>query len=169
MEDLIQKAGLSKAESGKIMNLVKSGKINMGQVAAKLNQQTVSTIADPHERIRAVLKAKREDRVSKEVKDQRYEQMRERVEKEKVEKAKAAEEKVAKAAAQKRNRTKKLKELAAKYGTITDEMYQAAMRAVAEPGDAKADAINHQKNIIDLYARQNKFTEAVDFAELDDF
>jgi hypothetical protein len=168
MEELIQKAGLSKTDSAKAMKLLKSGKINMGQIAAKLNQSTPSTIADPHERLKAVLKAKKNDRQSKESKDANYEKMREQVEKDKLAKVEAAENKVKQLAARKRNRVKKLKELEVKYGTISDEKYQDAMNRIANPDGMTDEEINHQKNIVELYARQNKFTETVDFAELDE-
>ena len=115
-----------------------------------------------------VLKAKKNDRQSKESKDANYEKMREQVEKDKLAKVEAAENKVKQLAARKRNRVKKLKELEAKYGTISDEKYQEAMNRISNQDGMTDEEINHQKNIVELYARQNRFTETVDFAELDE-
>ncbi len=179
MEELIQKAGLSKADSAKALQMLKSGKINMGQIASKLNQTTINSIADPHERLKATMRQKKLERGTKEAKDQDYEKMRERVLKEKEDKAVAAVEEAKKAAAKKRNHKKKLKELEAKYGTITDEVYQNAMNKLkpapegqVESGknveSGKTDELNHYKNIIELYAKQNQFKSSIDFNDLDD-
>ena len=165
-EEMIKKAGLSKADSAKALAALKSGKVNMGQLASKLNMSTLPTITDPHERLKAKLRQQRGDRQSKEVKEADYEKMRERVHKEKAEREVAAAEAVKKAAAKRKNHTKKLKELEAKYGTITDETYQTSMRELT---NAKSEEeTNRLKNIIEIYARQNKFKETIDFGDLDD-
>ncbi len=171
---MIKKAGLSKADSAKALAALKSGKVNMGQLASKLNMSTLPTITDPRERLKAKLRQQRGDRQSKEVKEADYEKMRERVHKEKAERelaaaeavkkaaeaVKKAAEAVKKAAAKRKNHTKKLKELEAKYGTITDETYQKSMRELTNA--ASEEETNRLKNIIEIYARQNKFKDTID-------
>ena len=166
-EDMIKKAGLSKSDSAKALNALKSGKINMGQLASKLNMSTLPTITDPHERLKAKLRQQKGERKNKEAKETDYEKMRERVLKEKEDREKAAADAVKKAATQRKNHAKKIKELETKYGTITDEMYQMSMQKLTNtslPEDEK----NRLKNIIEIYSRQNKFKDTIDFAELDE-
>jgi len=169
MEDLLKNAGLSRADSAKAIKAIKSGRVNMGEIAAKLGQSKIPTITDPRERLQAILKQKRGERGTKESKDQAYEKMQEQVALDKAAREKAAEEKTAKLAAAKRNRVKKMKELQTKYGTITDEVYQEAMNNISNISNGKnPEEVNRWKNIVELYARQNKFAEKVDFADLDD-
>jgi protein subunit release factor A len=166
-EDMIKKAGLSKADSAKALSALKSGKINMGQLASKLNMSTLPTITDPHERLKAKLRQQQGDRKNKDAKETEYENMRERVNKEKEEREKAATSAVKKAAVRRKNHAKKLKELEIKYGTITDELYQRSMQQLTNtslPEDEK----NRLKNIIEIYSRQNQFKDTIDFGELDE-
>jgi hypothetical protein len=165
-EEMIKKAGLSKDDSAKALKALKSGKINMGQLASKLNTVVGSTSSDPRERLHQKLRQQRDDRRPKEAKDADYEKMREKVHKEKEDREKAAAEAVKKAAVQRKNHAKKLKELEAKYGTITDEMYQNAMQQLATA--SREDEKNRFKNLIELYGRQNQFKDTIDFGDLDD-
>jgi len=162
-----KKSGVSTAEATKALNMIKKGKISMADISSKLQssfQDLGGAPKDPKTRLRELLKSKKSDRLSKNSKECAYEKMRENV---LAKKEKAQEEKIL---AKKRlvteqlNHTKRLNEIEEKMGIISEDLYNELMKRYYSKDNSQSES---DKNIIDLYCRQNKFSDNVEFDEID--
>lgn len=163
-----KKAGLSAKDARKAVKRIKSGKV-MSQIAPQL-QQTFMGMAPqtPKEKLRAKLREHASRRQSAASKERDYQQMKERVYKEREEETKRKEQAKKTAANRKKNHKKKLREMEAKLGTISHDLYNVCLERQKANEYKDEGSKNRDRNIIELYCKQQEFTEKLDMDELDD-
>lgn len=164
-----KKKGLSGKEARKALKKLKGGGM-MAQVAPQLHSQFMEMNPNltPRDKLRMKMQKLREGRSTKASKVMAYEktrqEMQERQEREQTEK----EEKIKAEANRKRNHRKRLKELEKRLGNVTQELYNRCMLQLQENKYNDEGHRNHDKNIIELYAKQQEFKEEIDMDDLDD-
>ena len=166
-----QKAGISGKEAKKALKKLKTGKINMAQVAPHLTQafSQLNANMSPAERMRAKLKEKKTSRLSRLTKEHEYEKTRQRVleNKEKEEQKKISEQQ--EAARRRRNHNKRIKELDRKLGTVSQELYNVCLKNLHENKYKDESDRNRNRNIIEVYGRQQQFKEKLEMDDMEEF
>ena len=121
----------------------------------------------PQDKLRAKLNNARMGRSTKEVKTTAYEKQREEVHQREEKEAVAKEE--AKEAAKRRKRAhqQKIKELEKKLGTISSDMYMGCLARQKENVYRDEGDRNRDRNIIELYSKQQAFTEEINMSDLE--
>lgn len=164
-----KKSGISAKDARKAVKKLKS-KGMMAQVAPKLQSQFREL--DPNrtnrDKIRDRLRELRSERTNKVAKAQSYERTKQRVyeqrEKDKVEKENAKK----RAAQRRRNHAKKIRNLEKQIGTVTHEMYNMCMKRLQEDSYEEEGIRNRDRNIVELYGKQQTFSSKVDMEDIDD-
>lgn len=156
-----KKSGISQKDAAKALKKLKQGGM-MAQIAPQLQEQFMAMNPNmtAKERLRQKIQSKQAGRTKKVVKARNYEKQREEVtarkekeEQEKKEKAEAAKRKA-------RNHRKRIKELEKKLGTITDDLYYECLNKV-QAGNLNEGELNRCNNIIEIYSRQQEFTDKI--------
>lgn len=169
-----QKVGMSNKHAEKAAKMLRSGKINMAQIAPQLTQMIMQNVGSStnatrdelRERLATKRRAIRDSRKSKFVKEQIYESVKQR----KEENDKRLEEEKIQQAKREQNRQKrhkqKMRDLEKKLGTISVELYNDCLKK-QNTGTGTESEQNRVKNIIELYHRQQKFEDTINLEEFD--
>ena len=96
-----------------------------------------------------------------------YEQTKQEVHKRQEQDALKKEEKKKAAANRKRNHRKRLKELDKKLGAITHELYNRCMSQLQDNKYNDDGEKNRDRNIVELYGQQQKFSDQIDMDDMD--
>lgn len=170
VHDEAAKSGISKQQADKAVKMLKNGKVDMSQVVPHLKTMIMKNMSDSTStNLRDKLAAKRQNmteaRSSKQSKahlhDKAKKQIANRKEREAQEKQFNTEIKDL----QKSEYVKSLTELESKIGHVSENFYNGCLLKLQK--DTFPDAAQRQKcqMIVDLYQRQQSFTEKI--AELD--
>ena len=176
INDMLQsearKMGASSKDAKRAMKQIQSGKV-MSQVAPELQEMFMgmNPTMSPRDRLRQKLQRMRNGRSAASVKDRRFKEMKEKVYKEREEREKTAAQKKKTAARRRKNHRRKLREIEAKLGTISHQMYMECVgRSKDEYPDNETGRCqrNRDNNIIEIYQKQQDFSKEVDMGDLDD-
>jgi len=171
LEALVQshakQAGLSAKQAKQALKKLREGGL-MAQIAPHLQEKLsdMNPNLTPRDRLRAKLNNARQSRATKEIKQATYEKQREEVHQreEKQESDKAA----AKEAAKKKQKAhqQRLKDLNKKLGQISEELYLECLTRQRQNAYREEGERNRDKNIIELYCKQNAFADKIDMSDL---
>lgn len=164
-----KQAGLSGKQAKQALKKLREGGL-MAQIAPQLQQQfsDMNPTLSPRDRLKAKLNNAKLSRSTKEVKTAVYEKQKEEVHK-REEKATEDKDK-SKEAAKRRKRAHqiKLKQLEEKLGQVTPEMYRECLMRQSAKCYKDESERNRDRNIIDLYSKQQEFSDKIDMNDLDD-
>lgn len=160
IKELLNGANIDKETLARAMREIKKGNIDMEQVEQRMKQMmSASEEKDPHKRLRMKIANKQSLRaIKKPVAEQENKKAESPILDSAVE---------SKAETTLKNRARKLREMQKKYGTISDQKYRESV-AAAENEELELSVRAHHRNILELYAKQNKFKQQIDFADMDD-
>jgi len=182
IEQLVKNKGnahnVSGKDQAKALKMLKSGKVNMSQLAPKIKEMMMNGVGQQNncsnskEDLRARLAARRrasqEARMGKTAKQRIYDKTKERIKKKKEEDEQKKQEAIKAAVKAKKNRKKRLRQLEKKLGKISDEFYHACMKKLNEQEDQlNQDQKRHCQNVIDVYLKQQNFSDTIKNDELD--
>ena len=178
LKDLIRteapKLGFSSKSAENAINMLNKGKINMSQIAPNvksmlMNQLTdqCGNMCDNKTKLKNKINSQREMRQNKAMKNVSYQRTKQKMEDDKK-KEELKKVQVAKRDRNRKNRKrKKLSELEKRLGTVSEEQYRECLRKTSFIND---DDKNRTQNIIDLYHKQNRFSDKIENdIELDNF
>lgn len=171
------KTGISSSQAQKAAKMLRSGKVNMAQIAPQLKSMLMQNLGQgqteeqskmtARDRLRAKIASKREGRMNKNSKAHAYKKTKERME----ERKKKQEEDKKLEAKRKRNRkkahAKKIRQLEQKIGTVTEEVYNKCLQKISEETYKDDGERNRLNNIVELYQKQKGFTETIKNDNLD--
>lgn len=164
-----KKSGISPKDARKALKKLRSGGM-MAQVAPQLQSSFMDMNPNmtAKDKFHAKMKKMQSNRSKKQSKEQAYEKTRqevhERQEKEKLEKEQKAKE----ALQRKRNHNKKINLLGKELGTVTQELYNTCMNKLKENEYKDEGERNRDRNIVELYGRQQAFTSDINATDMDD-
>jgi hypothetical protein len=164
-----KKSGISSKDARKALKKLRSGGM-MAQVAPQLQSafMEMNPNISAKEKFRAKMKKLQGSRTRKHTKEQAYEKTRqevhERQERELVEK----EDKKKADAQRKRNHNKKINLLGKQIGTVTQESYNTCMIRLKENEYKNDGPRNRDKNIVELYGKQQEFSKHIEANDMDD-
>lgn len=163
-----KKSGISGKDARKALKKLRSGGM-MAQVAPQLQStfMEMNPNQSPRDKLRAKLSQMRKGRGNKVSKEADYEKTRQRVHEKKEEDEREKESSKRRAAARRKNRNKKLRQLEKQVGEVSHEIYINCMKRVQDNSYNGDGERNRDKNLIDLYSRQQGFTDKVEM-EMDD-
>lgn len=174
LDSLVQQhakqAGMSSKQAKQALKKLREGGM-MAQIAPQL-QKSFSDLnpnLTPREKLLLKLKAAKNSRSIKEVKIANYERQKEEVKDREI---KEEEDKEKKKAAMKRKHKAhqiKLKELEQKLGVISEDTYMECLIKQKSNTYLHESEMHRDRNIIDLYGKQNEFKQTVNMSDLDDF
>jgi hypothetical protein len=162
-----KQAGMTSKQAKQALKKLREGGL-MAQIAPKLQEHLsgMNPNQTPRDKLRMKLNNARLGRSSKETKTAVYEKQKEdvhqREEKETEEKAKAKD--IAKR--KKKAHQQKIKDLEAKIGTVTDQMYLECLKRQKANVYRDEGEGNRDRNIIELYSKQQEFSESVDLDDI---
>ncbi len=162
-----KQAGMTSKQAKQALKKLREGGL-MAQIAPQLKEHLsgMNPNQSPRDKLRMKLSNARLGRSSKETKTAMYEKQREEVhqreEKETEEKAKAKDA----AKRKKKAHQQKIKELEAKIGTVTDQMYLECLQRQKANVYRDEGEGNRDRNIIELYSKQQEFSENVDLDDI---
>jgi hypothetical protein len=155
-----QKLGASAKQTKQALKKLRKGGL-MAQIAPQL-QESLSNI-NPNMSLKDKLKAKldksKQSRSSSYAKQAQYEKQRAEVHQKEANEVAQKEKAKLDAKKKLKSRALKLKELAKKYGTIQQSHYNECLARQNLNQYSDESARNHDKNIIELYCKQNQFQE----------
>ena len=161
LKEMLNGANLNKETLARAMREIKKGNIDMEQVQKKMTEMmTANEEKDPRKRLQMKIANKQSMRSIKRPEGKEAKASSPAT-------AEAVSSVESKQETALKNKAKKLRELQKKYGTITDERYRESL-AESENGALTESERAHHRNILDLYAKQNKFKQQIDFADMDD-
>ena len=164
-----KQAGLSSKQAKQALKKLREGGL-MAQIAPQLQQQfsDMNPTMTPRDRLRAKLNNAKLSRSTKEVKTGAYEKQKEDVHKR--EETAAEEKEKAKEAAKRRKKAHqlKLKQLEEKIGQVPPEMYRECLERQSAKNYKDESDRNRDRNIIDLYSKQQEFSDQINMDDLDD-
>ena len=164
-----KQAGLSSKQAKQALKKLKEGGL-MAQIAPMLQEKLsdMNPNLSARDKLRAKINNARMGRTTKEVRTAVYEKQREEVH-QREEKDKEAKEE-AKEAAKRRKRAhqQKLKYLEKKLGQISSDMYMECLVRQKENTYRDDGERNRDRNIIELYAKQQEFTDSINMSDIDD-
>lgn len=163
-----KKNGISSKDARKAVKKLRSGGI-MAQVAPELHSQFMQLDPNltPRDRLRAKLGKMRNGRANKVAKAATYEKERKETLRKKEEREAEIERKKKAAAQQKKNHRKKLKALEKQLGEITQELYNTCMTRLQNDDYTDQSMRNRDRNITELYAQQQQFSDEIDMDDMD--
>jgi hypothetical protein len=170
LKEMLNGANLNKETLARAMREIKKGNIDMEQVQKKMTEMmSANEEKDPRKRLQMKIANKQSMRS---IKRPEGKEAKERPEGKEVKASSGATAEAVSSVESKqetalKNKAKKLRELQKKYGTITDERYRESL-AASDNGALTESERAHHRNILDLYAKQNKFKQQIDFADMDD-
>jgi hypothetical protein len=172
LESLVQaqakQAGMSSKQAKQALKKLREGGL-MAQIAPHLQERfsDMNPNMTPRDRLRAKINNSKLTRTTKEVKTAAYEKQREEVHQREADAAEAKEKAKEAVKRKKKAHNQKLKELEQKLGKVPEEMYiecLARQRAGIYKDDSER---NRDRNIIDLYSKQQEFTDSINMDDLD--
>ena len=167
LKEMLNGANLNKETLARAMREIKKGNIDMEQVQKKMTEMmSANEEKDPRKRLQMKIANKQSMRSIKRPEGKERPEAKE-VKASSPATAEAVSPVESKQETALKNKAKKLRELQKKYGTITDERYRESL-AASENGALTESERAHHRNILDLYAKQNKFKQQIDFADMDD-
>jgi hypothetical protein len=164
-----KKAGISAKDTRKAIKKIKSGSV-MSQIAPELESSFMNMNPNqtPRDKLHAKIKKLQGSRASAVAKSHTFEQMKQKVyddrEKEALEKEQEKERKKRQA----KNHRKKLNELERSVGVVTQKQYTECMTRMKEDKYGDAGNKNRDKNIIELYCKQQSFSAQLDMSNLEE-
>lgn len=174
-----KKSNVSSKEANKALKMIKSGKMDMGQLAPKITEMLMqgmngagSSCGNKREDLRAKLAARRraaqEGRMSKSCRKKIYDDTKKRMEERKKREEEEGVAKKKREKNQKKKKAQRLKKLEEKLGTISDEFYNMCMKRLQE-NEFKDQSEKHRcQNIVDIYSKQQAFNTTIKNDEIDE-
>ena len=182
LEDLVRnkanQSGVSSKEAKKALKMLKKGKINMSQVSSKVTELMMQNMGlatqscnTDRESLRAKLAARRrsaqEARLGKVGKDIIHQRTKDRVKERKEREEKEKQDKIAAGRRQKKNKAKRLRKLEKKLGEVSVDFYNVCMQKLKDDNFDCDEKRKHCQNVVDIYCKQQKFTEVIKNDEID--
>jgi len=161
LKEMLNGANLNKETLARAMREIKKGNIDMEQVQKKMTEMmSANEEKDPRKRLQMKIANKQSMRSIKRPDGKEAKASSETT-------AEAVSPVESKQETALKNKAKKLREMQKKYGSITDERYRESLAAADNAALTESERAHH-RNILDLYAKQNKFKQQIDFADMDD-
>lgn len=163
-----KKSGISSKDAKKALKKLRTG--GMAQIAPQLQSSLMDMNPNmtPKDKLRAKMRKMQDSRTKKQTKEQSYEKTRQEVyerqareEEEKAEKKKAEIQR-------RKNHVKKIKLLEKQLGTITHEMYNSCMSRLKDNAYDNDGSRNRDRNIAELYGKQQAFASKIELNDMDD-
>jgi len=168
ISDEAKKKGISSKDARKALKKLKGGGM-MAQVAPQLHSQFMGMNPNmtPRDKLRMKMRKLQENRSNKQTKTKTYERTRVEMKEREQRKKEENENKKQQTLINNRNHRKRIKELEKKLGIISQEQYNSCMTQIQLNKYTDNGLRNRDKNIIELYGRQQLFTEQIDMNDLD--
>jgi hypothetical protein len=164
-----KQAGMTSKQAKQALKKLREGGL-MAQIAPQLQEKLAGMNPNltPRDKLRAKLNNAKMGRATKEVKTAVYEKQREEVHQR--EEKEAEDKEKAKEAAKRRKRAhqQKIKELEQKLGKVPETMYLESLTRQKAGAYKDEGERNRDRNIIELYSKQQEFTDTLNLDDLDD-
>jgi len=164
-----KQAGLSSKQAKQALKKLREGGL-MAQIAPHLEQQVsaMNPLMSPRDKLRAKLNNAKMSRSTKDVKAAVYEKQKEEVTLRKETETSAKEKEKEALKRRKKAHQLKLKQLEEKLGMVTQEVYRECLERQRLKSYKDDSESNRDRNIIDLYSKQQEFTDKINMDDLDD-
>jgi hypothetical protein len=164
-----KQAGMSAKQAKQALKKLREGGM-MAQLAPLLQEKLsgMNPNLTPREKLRAKLNNARMGRTTKEVKTANYEKEREEVHQREEKRAEEKEKAKEAAVRRKKAHQQKIKELEKKLGRVSNEMYLDCLSRQKANTYRDEGERNRDRNIIELYGKQQEFKESISVNDLDE-
>ena len=166
------KMGVSSSNASRALKMLKKGKLDMSKIAPQIkdmfmnNNPMAKSATSARDRLRAKIASKNSMRMSHAAKKLDYDRSREKMKAKEEQRKKDKQNKVRLERNRRRRHKKKLTMLEKRLGEISIVVYNKCLEKIN--GDLSDQEKQNCNNIIELYQRQQKFTNKIETNELDD-